>query len=56
MHVLEEDKESLSDQLKVPTRQGCIHLKKKKEQIIKWKQGLNIKIAYIVYPIIIYPI
>lgn len=33
MHVLEEDKESLSDQLKVPTRQGCIHLEKKEEKI-----------------------
>lgn len=38
MHVLEEDKESLSDQLKVPTRQGCIHLEKKEEEKIKLNQ------------------
>lgn len=41
MHVLEEDKKSLSDQLEFPTRQGCIHLKKKKKKkeydwIITW--------------------
>lgn len=29
MHVLEKDKESLSDQLEVPTSQGRIHLQKK---------------------------
>lgn len=33
MHVLEEDKESLSDQLEFSTGQCCIHLKIKKVKL-----------------------
>lgn len=55
MHVLEENKESLPDQLKVPTWQGCVHLEKKKMKhemkkkktkykIIKWN-SLNFSLT-----------
>lgn len=37
MHVLKEDQESLSNQLKVPACHGCIHLETQSDQTIMQK-------------------
>lgn len=52
MHVLKEDQEGLSNQLKVPACHGCIHLETQSDD--NAEIGLTLSVLYRVFSTLVY--